>query len=128
MWEYGFSQTSILPYKDKIVDFVLIWKNTDQWEPVFSHILCTEPKVGRPLSIPSHGSAKKRRKVSYSVPDSIRLQNTGAHYIIYMSEWGRCEVCPKRSNQSRSHSKCYMCNVFLRCNEKKNCFKEFHNL
>ena len=37
MREYGFSLTRILPYKDKIYDFVLIREN-----PVFSHILCSE--------------------------------------------------------------------------------------
>ena len=90
--------------------------------------LSKQPKVGRPLSKPSHGLAKKRRKVSYSVPDSIRLQNIGAHYVIYKSERRRCKVCSKRSIQSRPHSKCYMCNVFLCCNEKKICSKKFHNL
>ena len=68
--------------------------------------LSKQPKVGQPLSTPSHGSAKKHRKVSYSVPDSNRLKNIGAHYVIYKSERGQCEVCSKRSIQSRSHSKC----------------------
>ena len=39
MPEYGFSLTGIIPYKDRIVDFVLIWKNTCQGKPVFWHIL-----------------------------------------------------------------------------------------
>ena len=86
-----------------------------------------QPKVGQPLSTPSHGSAKKHRKVSYGVPDSIRLQNIGVHYVIYKKERGRCELCSKRSTRSRPHSKCYMCNVVLCCNEKKNCSKEFHD-
>ena len=90
--------------------------------------LSKPPKVGQPLSTPSHGSATKRRKVSYSVPDSIRLQNIGVHCVTFVSERGRCEVCSKKRIQSRPHSKCYMCNVFLCCNEKKNCFREFHNL
>ena len=89
--------------------------------------LSKQPKIGRPLSKPSHGLTKKRRKVSYSVPDSIRLQNIGAHDVIYKSERRRCKVCSKRSIQSRPHSKCYMCNVFLCCNEKI-CSKKFHNL
>ena len=41
MREYEFSLTHILPYKDKVVDFVLIRENTGQWKPVFSHILCS---------------------------------------------------------------------------------------
>ena len=39
MREYGFSLTRILPYKDKIVDFVLMRENKGQWKPIFSHIL-----------------------------------------------------------------------------------------
>ena len=31
MWEYRFSMTRILQYK----------KNTSQWKPLFSHILCS---------------------------------------------------------------------------------------
>ena len=38
MREYGFSLTRILPYKDKIVDFVLIRENSGQWKPLFSYI------------------------------------------------------------------------------------------
>ena len=39
--DQGFSLTLILPYKDKIADFVLIRENKGQWKPVFSHILCS---------------------------------------------------------------------------------------
>ena len=42
MWEYGFSLTRILQYKDKIEYFVLIRQNTCQWKPVFLYILCSE--------------------------------------------------------------------------------------
>ena len=42
MREYGFSSTRILPYKDKIYDFVFIWENTGQWKPVLSQIFCSE--------------------------------------------------------------------------------------
>ena len=41
MREYGFSVTRILPYKDKIYDFIYIRENTGHWKPVFSHILCS---------------------------------------------------------------------------------------
>ena len=41
MREYGFSLTLILPYIDKIINFVLIRENTRQWKPVLSHILCS---------------------------------------------------------------------------------------
>ena len=39
MREYGFSLTCILPYKDRIYNYVLIREKTGQWKPVFSHIL-----------------------------------------------------------------------------------------
>ena len=39
MQEYGFSLTRILPYKDRIVNFVLIQDNAGQWKAVFLHIL-----------------------------------------------------------------------------------------
>ena len=42
MQGYGFSMTRILPYKDKIYNFVLTRENTGQWKPVFSHILCSD--------------------------------------------------------------------------------------
>ena len=36
MREYEFSLTRVLPYKDKIYDFVFISENTSQWKPLFS--------------------------------------------------------------------------------------------
>ena len=41
MREYVLSMTRILPYKDKIYDFVYIRENTGQWKSVFSHVLCS---------------------------------------------------------------------------------------
>ena len=51
MQEYGFSLTRILPYRDKIYDFVLMWENTGQWKPVFSHILCSVIVIGAHVNI-----------------------------------------------------------------------------
>ena len=46
MREYGFSLILILPYKDRIVDSVLIRENMGQSKPVFSHIICSDkPKL-----------------------------------------------------------------------------------
>ena len=39
MPDFGFPQTHIFPYKDRIYDSFLILKNTNQGRPVFSHIL-----------------------------------------------------------------------------------------
>ena len=36
---YGFSQTRIFPYKDRIVDSVVIRENTGQRKPRFWHML-----------------------------------------------------------------------------------------
>ena len=41
MRECGFSLTRILPYKDRMVDSILIRENAGQYKPVFSHILCS---------------------------------------------------------------------------------------
>ena len=41
MQKYRFSLTRILPYEDRIYNSVLMRKNTGQWNPVFSHILCS---------------------------------------------------------------------------------------
>ena len=41
MREYGFSLTRILPCEDRIVDSIFIRENIDQWQPAFSHILCS---------------------------------------------------------------------------------------
>ena len=37
--EYGFSLTRIFPYKDRMIDFVLIWEYTGQRNPLFWHNL-----------------------------------------------------------------------------------------
>ena len=93
--------------------------------------LSRPPRVGRPLSSPCPSpvpAIKKRRKGSYSVCNSLRLQNVGIHAVVYVKERGRCEVCTTNKIQSRPHSKCKFCNVFLCSNEKKNCFNEFHEI
>ena len=40
MREYGFSVTRVLPY-ERIYDSVPIRKNTGEWKPITSHILCS---------------------------------------------------------------------------------------
>lgn len=71
---------------------------------------------------------QKRRKYNYSVLDDIRLGNRGSHWVKYESSRGRCEYCSAQSIQSRPHSKCSTCGVFLCCNEKKNCFAAYHEV
>ena len=39
MRQYGFYLIRIFPYKDRIVDLVLIWEKTGHRKPVFWHIL-----------------------------------------------------------------------------------------
>ena len=39
MREYQFLLTCILPFRDSIVDFVLIWENTGSVKTCISHIL-----------------------------------------------------------------------------------------
>ena len=75
-------------------------------------ILSKQTKVDRPTSAPNHGSAKKRRKVSYKLPHSIRIQNIGAHYVIYKSERRWCDVCSKKVF-SQDHTVNITCVMFF---------------
>lgn len=91
-------------------------------------ITCATPvKVGRPRSTPSLPGPTKRRKGGPSVSKEIRLQNRGVHWVTYDKKRGRCEVCQVNKMESRPHSKCAFCKVFLCCNEK-NCFAVFHEI
>ena len=45
MREYGISLTRILPYKNKTYDSVYKRKNSGQWKPVFSQILCSNTDI-----------------------------------------------------------------------------------
>lgn len=73
-------------------------------------------------------SLAKRRKMNYTTTADVRLTNRGIHWINFEENGGRCEVCSKKKIQSRPHSKCATCNVFLCCNDKKNCMKEYHEI
>uniref|UniRef100_A0A0B6ZX71 PiggyBac transposable element-derived protein domain-containing protein n=1 Tax=Arion vulgaris TaxID=1028688 RepID=A0A0B6ZX71_9EUPU len=83
-------------------------------------------KKGRPSISTTPEQPKKRRKNNFSVSKDIRRQNLGAHWPTFVQERGRCEMCSTKKIQSKPHSKCSFCNVFLCCNEKKNCFYEYH--
>ena len=89
--------------------------------------LAKPPKVGRPLAARSPAQAK-RRKITYSVPATIKLQNQGVHWPLYDGKRGHCEVCSKKGIESRPHCKCSTCNVYLCSNEKKNCYIQFHGV
>ena len=93
--------------------------------------LAKPPKVGRPTSNTTSLDSQnvpKKRKSNYSVNKSIRLKNLGCHWVIYVSGRGRCEVCSQNKVESRPHSKCSTCGVFLCFNEKKNCFAIYHEV
>ena len=87
-------------------------------------------RMGRPLAspCPSPVPGKKRRKNAWSVSDAVRLEQVGLHYIVYKEDRGRCEVCSSKGIQSRPHSKCHICDVFLCSNGNKNCFLDFHGI
>ncbi|KAJ8931061.1 hypothetical protein NQ314_016090 [Rhamnusium bicolor] len=68
----------------------------------------------------------KRRKYNYSVSNDVRLGNRGAHWPIFGKDRRRCEQCSSMGVESRPHSKCSSCGVFLCSNEKKNCFLVYH--
>ena len=71
--------------------------------------------------------ASKRRKIAYSVPASVRFNNTGVHWPHFIEKKGRCEVCSKKGVESRPFSICSHCGIHLCCNASKNCFREFHS-
>lgn len=77
-------------------------------------------------SVPSPGPSK-RRKTGFSTLKDVRLGNRGVHWPMFVPNRGRCEVCSMKKVQSKPHSKCSHCNIFLCINEKKNCFAEYHN-
>ena len=85
------------------------------------------PKIGRPLGTPSPIPAKKRRKAKFSVPDTIRLENLGAHWPVFGEKRARCEVCSQAKVEARPYSTCSTCKVHLCIQKGKNCFAIFHN-
>ena len=87
------------------------------------------PQIGRPLSASRSSTPQnppKRRKTNYSVSEDIRLTNIGVHWPVFSKKRGRCEVCSQLKVESRPHSQCSTCKVFLCCNEKKQCFLKYH--
>lgn len=64
----------------------------------------------------------KRRGKKWSVSNDVRFGNRGIHWIKYVDERGRCEVCSMNQIQSRPRSKCMHCGIFLCSNEKKKLF------
>lgn len=70
--------------------------------------------------------SNKRRKIDFSTLKDVRLGNRGVHWPVFVERRGRCEVCSMNKVQSKPHSKCSHCDVFLCLNEKKNCFAEYH--
>ena len=47
------------------------------------------------------------------------VSTLGCYWVINVSGKGRCEVCSQHKIESRTHSKCSTCGVFVCCNEKK---------
>lgn len=70
----------------------------------------------------------KRRKLDFSIPKDVRHGNRGCHWVTFGKKRGRCEICSKKKVESRPYSTCSTCKVHLCCNEKKNCFSEFHGV
>lgn len=84
-------------------------------------------KRGRPKQETSPSSlVNKRRKKGFSLSNDIRTQNLGVHWPNFVANRGRCENCAMHNIESRPHSQCSHCKVFLCVNERKNCFYEYH--
>lgn len=82
----------------------------------------------RSLNDDSPQCSKKRRGKKESVSKDIRLGNLGIHWPKFVDARGRCEMCSINKVQSKPYSKCSHCNVFLCCNDKKNCFAKYHGI
>ncbi|KAK3691254.1 hypothetical protein RRG08_031518 [Elysia crispata] len=52
----------------------------------------------------------------------------GLYGVSRKKDRGSCEVCSSKGIQSRPHSKCHICDVFLCSNGNKNCFLDFHGI
>ncbi|KAJ8890016.1 hypothetical protein PR048_009522 [Dryococelus australis] len=55
----------------------------------------------------------KRRTSSFSVPLDSHHGNRSSHWVTYAESRGRCEVCSENNIQSRPHSKCSLCGIFI---------------
>lgn len=100
--------------------------NETQYKKIVLLDFCRE--VG--LGLMSKNISRKpcyRRKQKYSVPDTVRMTNTGIHWPVFLKEKGRCQVCRKNGIESRPSSQCSHCKVFLCSNSAKDCFIKFHN-
>lgn len=88
-------------------------------------------KRGRPKtnSSPLAASSSVHQQIREEKQDFLwgrTDQNCGGHWPEFVKNRGRCELCAMRKLESRPHSKCSLCKVFLCANEKKNCFREYH--
>ena len=70
--------------------------------------------------------APKRRKSSFSVPMTVRLNNLGVHWPQFLPKKGRREVYSQNGIESRPYSICSHCGVHLCCNSSKMCFRVYH--
>ncbi|KAK3758964.1 hypothetical protein RRG08_005590 [Elysia crispata] len=100
---------------------------------VAQHLLtaATPPQIGRPLATSvcnTPPNPPKRRKTDLSVSADIRLTVRGVHWPIFDEKRSRCEVCSQNKIESRPHSKCSTCKVYLCCNANKQCFLTFHEV
>ncbi|KAG8235246.1 hypothetical protein J437_LFUL014733 [Ladona fulva] len=80
------------------------------------------PAAGMPFEVTS---GRKRWKRS-SVYNEIRFKDRGSHWPEFVEKRGRCVCCALSQIQSRPHSRCGLCKVYLCINEKKNCFYRYH--
>lgn len=88
----------------------------------------SSPRSGSPNCSRLGPAPTKRRKYNYSVSNDVRLSNRGSHWPIFTKIRRRCEQCSSMAIESRPHSKCLTCGVYLCCNERKNCFLDYHSM
>ena len=69
-------------------------------------------------------ASKKRKSLTYSVPQSIWKENLGVHWPNYGKK-RHCEVCAKDKQEACPHIKYSACDVFLCLNERKIVLQSF---
>lgn len=109
-----FEKTSVKDFRRSVTQDLMTMKGAGQKKRVSDNVSSSGPS--------------KKRKSNYSTLRDVRLGNRGIHWPIFAENRRRCEICSMKKIQSKPHSKCSHCNVFLCLYEKKNSFVEYHEV
>lgn len=86
-------------------------------------MLCGKTRRGRPASLPS--SASKKRKLAPKQPQNDVRKDGVGHFPVITTKRLRCKHCSPKENTFSSVI-CSKCEVTLCLNKERNCFFDFH--